>query len=279
MNILHETQQLVNELNDTNSKTEKIAILKRYPQCAHLLKLVYDPLKTFGVTSDVLKKREGVIASGAVKRWESTDEKAIYHLLELLIIRKITGYEAIDVVNEFIRCNSDYVDLIKNIIDKNLKVRIDEKSINKAFPGLIPTFSVALAHPFEKYAHAVDFDAQNYFISRKLDGCFKDDTNIQTSEGTKTIKEIVDQVLGGCVVFVKSYNEKTKKIEHKRVLNGFRNVTDVQEANKKTTWYKITTSDGRTLIATGIHRIFIPNLNCWRRVDEMDVNDQVLITV
>ena len=44
--------------------------------------------------------------------------------------------------------------------------------INKVIPGLIPTFDVALANSFdEKMAKKVNFNKDNWYVSRKLDGC------------------------------------------------------------------------------------------------------------
>ena len=52
------------------------------------------------------------------------------------------------------------------IIDKNLDIRVGDKVINKAVPGLIPTFSVALA---QEYKGKCDWN-DNWYASRKLDG-------------------------------------------------------------------------------------------------------------
>jgi len=176
MNILNETQTLIDELNATNSKNDKVAILKQYPQCQSVLKYVYDPLMKFNVTSANLKKRN--LLKTAFSKAPAFDD--IFSLLDALNARTITGHDAIDSVNKFIAQNDEYKELICNIIDKNLKVRIDKKSINKAFPGLIAEFSVALAYPYDKFEGKVnkhtgelycDFDKQTWFLSRKLDGC------------------------------------------------------------------------------------------------------------
>ena len=36
------------------------------------------------------------------------------------------------------------------ILDRNLKIRASVKLINKALPGLIPTFNVALANKYDE---------------------------------------------------------------------------------------------------------------------------------
>ena len=93
-------------------------------------------------------------------------------LLDDLNDRFITGHTAIGCVNGFVEANKAYEELIFNIIDRNLKTRSTTSMINKVIPGLIPTFDVALANSFdEKMAKKVNFDVDNWYVSRKLDGC------------------------------------------------------------------------------------------------------------
>ena len=68
----------------------------------------------------------------------------------MVLLLKIQGYE----------------DLIYNIIDKDLKIRAGAKVLNKAWPGLIPTFNVALAQSYEGKCDWND----RWWVSRKLDG-------------------------------------------------------------------------------------------------------------
>jgi len=166
-NILRDTLLMVDELTATNSKIKKVAILKRYPQCQRILEYVYDPLMKFHVTSANLKKRNSLKA--AFSKVPAYDD--IFDLLKALNAREITGHDAIDAVNKFIQQNAKYSELIGNILDKNLKVRIGSPIINDAFPGLINEFKVALAHPYDKHAKKVNFDVQRWGISRKMDGC------------------------------------------------------------------------------------------------------------
>lgn len=54
--MLNDFQNLVNELQATNSSSEKQRILKKYPQCKELLKWALDPYKKFGVTSEHIER-------------------------------------------------------------------------------------------------------------------------------------------------------------------------------------------------------------------------------
>jgi DNA ligase-1 len=160
--MLKSLQDLVNELNMTNSNTEKKNILAKYPQCKQLLMYTYNPFYQFNVTSDNLKKRSDLIANLA--------NQSIIELLNSLKDRIFTGHDAIGQVNKFISENKEYTDLIYNIIDKNLKIRLDVKTINKVFPNCVPTFEVALANKYEDRESKIDFSKEMWFASHKMDG-------------------------------------------------------------------------------------------------------------
>lgn len=161
--MLKDLQEMVNELNTTNSTNEKKEILKKYPECKQMLRWVYNPYTKFWVTSKILKKRQDLVSDEIYKNIEI--------LLYVLNKRQITGHNAISTVNAFINANEEYKDLIYSIIDKNLKTRTDAKLINSIYPDLIPTFDCALANKYEDYAHKIDFKKEDYYASCKLDGC------------------------------------------------------------------------------------------------------------
>jgi DNA ligase 1 len=155
-------QGMVSEINTTNKLTEKVAILAKYPQCKDILRYVYDEINlVYGVTSKNLKKRDDLI--------EATDLN-IEELLDALSKREFTGHKALSIVNGFIEKNEDYRDLVYNIIDRNLKTRLDVKSVNKVFKDCIPTFNVTLAKNYKDHAKSVDFENGWWLASRKLDG-------------------------------------------------------------------------------------------------------------
>lgn len=155
-------QDLVDELNATNSSNEKKEILKKHTECQSILCYVYDPFMKYNVTSKNCKKRSDLVAP--------TAEEDIFSLLDKLCTRMYTGHDAISAVNAFVNANKEYEELIWLIIDKNLKTRTDDKLINKVWPNMIPSFDVALANKYDdKTAKKVSFDGK-WFCSRKLDG-------------------------------------------------------------------------------------------------------------
>lgn len=175
MSILKLTKKFIDEVNKTNSIIDKQIIIRKYPELKKLFEYVYSPYIRYGITSANCEKLHYVIGIN-----EYND---IFELLDALKDRKITGHAAISAVNSFVDDNNDYADIIYNIIDKNLKARIDAAIINKVFPKTVPEFSVALAKKYEDYAHKINFEKQSWFVSRKLDGlrCLA----IPTTEGYK----------------------------------------------------------------------------------------------
>ena len=161
-NTLSNLSELVKELNTTNSSNEKKEILAKYPQCKDILYYTYNPFYQFYITSDVLKKRTDLI--------EKVKDLGIFEMFDLLSNREITGHKAISVVNGFIDENKEYSELIYNIIDKNLETRTNTSLINKVFKDLIPEFNVALANKYNDFIDKVDFDKDDWYASRKLDG-------------------------------------------------------------------------------------------------------------
>lgn len=112
---------------------------------------------TFGLTSFNLKKKNNLVGDSKYL--------SFFELLNNLKDRKLTGNKAIKEVNSFIINNSVFEDLIYDIIDKDIKIRLDIKSINKIIPNCVPEFSVALGEVYEDQSLEGD-----WYVSRKLDG-------------------------------------------------------------------------------------------------------------
>ena len=143
------------ELQATSSSNEKIEIIKSYSQnkwLCQVLQYVYSPYIQFGVTSDNCKKRHDLC--------DSDDLYLLFDLLDDLSNRVLTGHAAISAVNGFVLANKKYENIIYNIIDKDLKTRAGASLINKAIPGLIPQFKVALA---EAIKDMPDFENEEWF--------------------------------------------------------------------------------------------------------------------
>ena len=154
---MKEVKDFVEQMRATSSSLEKIKILKKQ-KCfvKGILEYTYNPYKQYHVTSKTCKKNIHL---------HSHCNHTLFGLLDILTNRKATGHDAIKMINRFASKNVDW-DVIYDIIDKDLKIRTGAKVINKAFPGLIPEFNVALA---QEYKGKCDWN-DGWYASRKLDG-------------------------------------------------------------------------------------------------------------
>ena len=153
-----ELKEFIDEMRSTSSATEKIAIIKRSSTFIHdVLEATYNPYKQYYVTSKTCKKNIG--------KFKYNYHKTVFTLLDDLTNRVYTGHDAIHQINGF-EMAVDGGELVYKIIDKDLDIRVGSSIINKAIPGLIPTFKVALA---KEYDDKCDWDDE-WYASRKLDG-------------------------------------------------------------------------------------------------------------
>lgn len=267
MDELKQLNKLVTELNTTNSTTDKTEILAKYPECKKLLSWTYDPFIQFYVSSDNILKMEGQIKPNGVH----TD---IFGLMADLNSRKYTGHDAIGHILQFISDNKIYRDLILRILDRNLKTRADAKLINKVWPGTVPSFEVALAHKYNDFKQKVDFAKDTWFSARKLDGCLSGETIVEFEGGFKLkLAEVVNKKINKKI---KCYNERTHKVEYKNILSWNKNVDDINENSYQ--WYEIELENSLTIKLTGNHRVYLPELKCYRRVDELDGTEKLLFS-
>jgi hypothetical protein len=262
-------KQFIDESNLTNSTNEKVEVLKRYKDnefIKNVLLYTYTRFNQYYVKASNLKKNYRLCSPFPI-------HTSLFTLLDDLDARSITGHDAVKEVNGFIANNKEYADIIYNIFDRNLKNRISTSLIERVFPNLIPTFDVALANKYnESLSKKIDFTKEKWFVSRKLDGCLTENTMIEFEDGKKIkIKEVVEKNLSGKI---KSYNTKTKKIEYKEILNWMKNLSDVNSDNAE--WYEITLENDKKITLTGNHRIWLPELKCWRRTDELNGNETIL---
>lgn len=102
------------------------------------------------------------------------------------------------------------------------------------------------------------FKQYDYVIG---DECLHPDTQITMADGSK--KKICNIEVND---YIKSYNEKTKKIENKRVIKKHENLSLSED------FYEVETKSGAILKITGNHKVLLKT-GIWKRVDALEVGD------
>lgn len=165
--ILKELQSLVEELKSTNSGNAKVEILKKKPELRSILTSIYSPGVRFHITSEALSTKNTTKNNCVHPSIEDT--------LKTLSNRKVTGNAAVSLVKELIAAHPEYEELIKNMIDKNLKVRIGFGLIKKSFEidEIESNICCTLGFSVEKHLDYLKKslnEGQEWFVSRKYDG-------------------------------------------------------------------------------------------------------------
>jgi DNA ligase-1 len=163
--MINEVNAFLEEMNKSTSSNDKVkTILTASKNVRKVLYYTYNNFLQYYVTTKLLEKRPDITQ-------DYTKFDSMFQLLESLNQRLITGHRAIKEINGYVYCNPEIKDLLYLVLDRNLKIRASVKIINKALPGLIPTFNVALANKYdEKTKKKVDFEKNVWYVSRKLDG-------------------------------------------------------------------------------------------------------------
>ena len=209
--------EILNEINQENGSKYKLSILEKYrdnKEFQKVLKLTYDKVKyNFYVTPHTLKKPEEY--EGKVKL------SAALKFLEIdLAKRWTTGKDAITETNSLLRLLSkEDAEVVWRILDRDLRININSKSINKVFKKLITEF------PYMRCSLPDKLDRIKYpaFIQLKCDGTYRtivkdgDEIRIYARSGEestlpmfkKKIKNLPDGAYIG-ELLIKGYSSKDR---------------------------------------------------------------------
>lgn len=110
------------------------------------------------------------------------------------------------------------------------------------------------------------FKDKEVYVTEKVD-CLDENTLILTVQGLQTIKEICESE---GKTFVLSQDIENKKVSFKPVLNK------IIKPNENKQWVKITLEDDTELLVTNDHRIWLPDLQCYRQVKDLTEKDFLL---
>lgn len=157
--------EILNELKNTTSTKEKFNILsknKENESLKKILKYAYDSVSyTYGVTYN------------HIMSFESKDfsQKNMFELLEMLSKRELTGHNALRECKNLINTLSEENKIIfKGIIDRDFKIGVSTKTLNKVWKGLIPTPNYCRCSTFKK-GSKISYPA---FVQLKCDGTYRE---------------------------------------------------------------------------------------------------------
>lgn len=106
-------------------------------------------------------------------------------------------------------------------------------------------------------------------VTAKWDGCLKGNTRVITEQGELTIAELVDGNMIG--THVATLDTNTGELEYQPILS-----TSVKD-NEGKQWFEVELDDGTITTLTGNHKVWLPDLCCYRRTDELCEGDAVLV--
>lgn len=158
-------KEILNELKNTTSTKEKFNILsknKENESLKRILKYAYDSVSyTYGVTYNHILSFES----------NDTSQKNMFELLEMLSKRELTGHNALRECKNLINTLNEIDKMIfKGIIDRDFKIGVSTKTLNKVWKGLIPTPNYCRCSTFKKGAK-ISYPA---YVQLKCDGTYRE---------------------------------------------------------------------------------------------------------
>ncbi|AYP68300.1 DNA ligase [Bacillus phage vB_BcoS-136] len=162
--------EIIRDLQNDSSRTGKEAILKTNKDndlFRYVLNFVYNPFIVTGLSTKKINKK---VKFGIEEiRYSNHNFTRIDEVLRYLKTNNSGRDYDIAVMQNFInKLPEDQQDVVKQIITKDLKVGLTEKTINKVYgKGTIESFAVMLAESYAKKEAKVK---GKFFITLKLDG-------------------------------------------------------------------------------------------------------------
>ena len=266
----------IKKLNESDSRLHKEDVISQALEAATLGSInaktflglcvaTYNPFITFGVKQ--VPTTVGIV--DAENPWEEFSG-----LLTQLYKRELTGNAARDAIEAMSERfdSEEWNTFCAAVIKRDLRAGISSITINKVCKNSeykIPTFGCQLATNNEGRPEMRGVKR----LEPKLDGCLSADWMVEFEDGSKvTIKEVVDRELVGKV---KSYNIITGKVEYNEITGWSKDGKDDSVSDYE--WFEIELENGKVLPPlTGNHLVYLPKLKCYRRVDLLTTNDELL---
>lgn len=141
---------ILERIQNVSGTNEKLEILRQNRNNSVLLKALrmgHDPFTPFHVVKvPAVQKSKRLLLENESDRWQ-----AFFDSAEKCASRNVTGNAAIELIHSALCTASEAEEKwMRKILKKHMAIGASEKTINKAMPGLIPTFEVQLAQKFEE---------------------------------------------------------------------------------------------------------------------------------
>ena len=155
---------VIEELRADNSRLGKEKILqdnKNNLSFVETMKFVFNPFITTGLSAKKINKRVSIPCNLRFKHLKD--------VFEYLKANNTGTDQVIANIQQYLRDNAQYKDVLIEIFTKELTIGITATTINKVWGDVIPTFGVMLA---ERYDENKDMfgPGRTFIISQKLDG-------------------------------------------------------------------------------------------------------------
>jgi DNA ligase-1 len=138
----------IDKIAATSSKNDKEALVEKFakdPLFRKILAYALDPFVTFGVAEKSIPK---VTEHGA----NTFDERQgyVWDTLDLMASRALTGNAAQVRLFEILSgLDETSASVVRRILLKDLRAGFTKNTVNRVFPGMIPSFDCMLAHKFD----------------------------------------------------------------------------------------------------------------------------------
>lgn len=164
--------KVLNKIASISGTNEKMDLIKKMEDddLKEVYKWLFDNSRISGIAE---KKFEKDYDSDLLNDWRTCDVKTINDVFRYLDCHHTGAAKDVIAVKDLMDeiCSTDKEkEIFKKIVCKNLPLGVDAKTINKCFPGLIPTFDVCLCDKYYDRPELVD-GKREFAISTKIDGC------------------------------------------------------------------------------------------------------------
>jgi DNA ligase-1 len=159
-------KDILKKLRETSSSKEKLRILtenKENKDLEKIFKYAYDKVDyVFNVSRKSVENYDS----------EMLTDLNLDEVLKILNERTLTGYKALELAKAYVNENPENSELFLEILDRDLKVGVNSKTLNKVWKGIIPRPKYCRCDVFSrKTANKIAFPA---FIQLKCDGTYRE---------------------------------------------------------------------------------------------------------